>query len=121
MILMKREKLRELQGEMPATAFADSLGISRSQLWRILSGKTSAGENFIEKFMLRYPDKSVNDYFYVKEAPMTDAGEPSAGQMPQAPPTHQEARGERPQGTFFAAPASRMAKGRDPRKRGDAH
>jgi hypothetical protein len=26
MILLKREKLQELQGDMPATAFADSLG-----------------------------------------------------------------------------------------------
>lgn len=70
MILLKREKFHELRGDMPATAFADSLGISRSQLWRILSGKTSAGERFIEKFMRRFPDKSVNDFFYVKEEPM---------------------------------------------------
>lgn len=120
MILLKREKLQELQGDMPATAFADSLGISRSQLWRILSGKTSAGESFIEKFMRRFPDKSVNDYFYVKEEPLADAEDPDTGQMPQAPPTSQEARKERPQGTFFAAPTLPAKRGRGSRKRGDA-
>lgn len=119
MILLKREKLRELQGDMPAKAFADSLGISRSQLWRILSGKTSAGEGFIEKFMRRFPDKSVNDYFYVKEEAPADAGEPGTEQMAQAPLTSHEAKKERPQGTFFAAPDSPAKKGRGPRKRGD--
>ena len=54
----------ELQGDMTDIEFANHLGISRSQLFRVRNGKSFVGENFIEKFMICYPDKSVNEYFF---------------------------------------------------------
>ena len=66
MIAMRSEKFWELQGDLSDAAFASSLGISRTQLWRARAGKASIGADFLEKFMVRYPELSVNDYFFVK-------------------------------------------------------
>lgn len=65
MIRINAKAFLELQGDISDAAFARKLGISRSQLWRIRTEKSAVGGDFIEKFMLCFPEKSVNDYFFV--------------------------------------------------------
>ena len=69
MIRMNVKAVQELQGDISDAAFARKLGVSRSQLWRIRTEKSAVGEDFIERFMLCFPDKSVNDYFFVQSVP----------------------------------------------------
>lgn len=69
MIRMNVEAFYKLQGDMSDSAFARKLGISRSQLFRVRKGESSVGESFIEKFMICYPDKLLNDYFFTRSVP----------------------------------------------------
>lgn len=69
MIRLNEKAFLELQGNVSDAAFARKLGVSRSQLWRIRRGKSAVGADFIEKFMLTYSEKSVNDYFFVSPVP----------------------------------------------------
>lgn len=69
MVRMNVKAFLELQGDISDAAFARKLGVSRSQLWRVRTEKSAVGVDFIEKFMLSYPEKSVNDYFYVEFVP----------------------------------------------------
>lgn len=69
MICINRERFYTLQGELTDTAFAKRLGVSRSQLWRIKNGHCAVGSDFMEKFMIAYPDRLLNEYFFVKFVP----------------------------------------------------
>lgn len=69
MIRINVKAFLELQGDISDAAFARKLGISRSQLWRIRTEKSAVGGDFIEKFMLSYPEKSINDYFFAETVP----------------------------------------------------
>ncbi len=71
MIRMDMKASLELQGDVSDAEFARRLGVSRTQLWRIRQGKSAVGGEFIEKFMRCYPEKSVNDYFFVTNVPST--------------------------------------------------
>ncbi len=64
MIYVNLEKLDKLQGGLSDTAYAKELGISRSQYWRVKHGNSAVGADFIEKFMVKYPDLSVHDCFF---------------------------------------------------------
>ena len=64
MIRMNLERTLQLQGDMTDTAFARKLGVSRSQLWRIRTKRSSVGADFIEKFMAAYPSENIDDYFF---------------------------------------------------------
>ena len=70
MIRMKVNAFLKLQGDISDAAFARKLGVSRSQLWRIRTEKSAVGGDFIEKFMLAYPEKTVNDYFFAETVPV---------------------------------------------------
>ena len=48
-----------------ATKFANNLGVSRSQVWRVLNGKCNPGEEFIAKFKAAYPTKLFEEYFFI--------------------------------------------------------
>lgn len=107
MIRMNVKAFLELQGNISDAAFARKLGISRSQLWRIRTEKSAVGGDFIEKFMLCYPDKPLNDYFFAESVP--EAAQKSVSD------THR--------GNFFALPVpltARKSKGGTAKKRGDA-
>ena len=69
MICINRDRFYTLQGELTDTAFAKQLGVSRSQLWRIKNGRCAVGTDFMEKFMIVYPDRLLNDYFITKIVP----------------------------------------------------
>lgn len=69
MIRMNVKAFLELQGSISDAAFARKLGVSRSQLWRIRTEKSAVGGDFIEKFMICFPEKSVNDYFFAVAVP----------------------------------------------------
>ncbi len=71
MIRMNVKAFLELQGDISDAEFARKLGVSRSQLWRIRTEKSAVGSDFIEKFMLCFPEKSVNDYFFALSVPKT--------------------------------------------------
>lgn len=45
--------------------FANNLGVSRSQVWRILNNKSNPGEEFIAKFKAAYPTKLFEEYFFI--------------------------------------------------------
>ena len=96
MIRMNVKAFLELQGDISDAAFARKLGVSRSQLWRIRKEKCAVGGDFIEKFMLCYPDKPVNEYFFAETVPET-AQEVTSG-------THR--------GKFFASPVPEAARKR---------
>jgi len=107
MIRINEKAFLELQGDISDAAFARKMGISRSQLWRIRTEKSAVGGDFIEKFMLCFPEKSVNDYFFV--ATVAEAA--------------QKGTDDTRRGNFFASPvaeAARKGKGGTTRKRGDA-
>ena len=108
MIRMNVKAFLELQGDTSDAAFARKMGISRSQLWRIRTEKSAVGGDFIEKFMLCFPEKYVNDYFF-------------AVTVPEAA---QQSTDDTQKGNFFASPvalAARKGKSGTARKRGDAH
>ncbi len=65
MIRIREEKFWELQGEQTDEAFSKKLGVSRTQLWRIKTGKASVGAGFLERFMGCYPELPLNDYFFI--------------------------------------------------------
>ena len=107
MIRMNVKAFLELQGNISDAAFARKLGVSRSQLWRIRTEKSAVGGDFIEKFMLCFPEKSVNDYFFAFAVPETA----------------QESTSDTRRGNFFASPVPSTARkggGGTARKRGDA-
>ena len=66
MLCINTERMFQLQGEMTDSEFAKKLGISRSQLWRVRTGKSSAGAEFITKFKAAFPTESIDDYFFTK-------------------------------------------------------
>ena len=106
MIRINEKAFLELQGDISDAAFAREMGISRSQLWRIRTEKSAVGGDFIEKFMLCFPEKSVNDYFFVVAVP--EAAQKVADDTRRA--------------NFFASPvplAARKGKSGTARKRGD--
>mgnify|MGYP002626575511 CR=1 FL=1 len=104
MIRMNLKAFLELQGNTSDAAFARKLGISRSQLWRIRTEKSAVGGDFIEKFMLCFPEKSVNDYFF-------------AVAVPEAA---QECTDDTRKGNFFASsvPVTARKRGGTAKKRG---
>ena len=63
MLCVNIDKLYELQGEMNETQMAKKLGISRSQLWRIKTGHSSVGQEFIAKFKKSFPEIRIDDIF----------------------------------------------------------
>ena len=107
MIRMNVKAFLELQGDISDAAFARKMGISRSQLWRIRTEKSAVGGDFIEKFMLCFPEKSVNDYFFAVAVP--EAAQKSVDDTRK--------------GNLFTSPvvlAARKGNGGTARKRGDA-
>ena len=62
---MDIDKLYRLQGQDTDKSFSEKLGISRSQLWRIKTGKSYPGIDFIEKFLRCYPEEPFGEYFFV--------------------------------------------------------
>ena len=67
MLCVNIDKLYELQGEMNETQMAKKLGISRSQLWRIKTGHSSVGQEFIAKFKKSFPEIRIDDIFFVSD------------------------------------------------------
>lgn len=70
MIRMNVSAFLELQGDISDAEFARRLGISRTQLWRIRREKSAVGGDFIEKFMIAYPEMSLNKYFFTDAVPL---------------------------------------------------
>lgn len=69
MLTLNVEKSYELQGDMTDTEFAKFLGISRTQLWRARTKQSAVGSDFLAKFKEKYPDKQLEDYFFVSDVP----------------------------------------------------
>lgn len=53
----KLDFLRELQGDMTQTQFADVLGVTQSYLSRIYLGKREAGRDVIANLLRAFPDQ----------------------------------------------------------------
>ena len=57
----------KLQGDMTESEMAKTLNISRSHLWRLKTKSSAVGQEFIMKFKNRYPNESVDDYFFIDD------------------------------------------------------
>jgi DNA-binding Xre family transcriptional regulator len=66
-IKLNATALWELQGQTSETEYAEKLGVSRTQLWRVKTGKP-VGQKFIAKFKTLYPEKKIEDYFIIGQA-----------------------------------------------------
>lgn len=67
MLCVNIDRMYRLQGGMSDTAFAKKLGVSRSQLWRVRTRKSSVGAEFLAKFMNAFPEERIDEYFFSKE------------------------------------------------------
>lgn len=68
MIYINKEKLQKLledEGITPSK-FAKKIGISRTQIWRILESKSNPGAEFISKFKQAYPRETFEEYFFTE-------------------------------------------------------
>lgn len=63
MIRIRQDMFSRLQGDMTDKKFAETLGINRSQLFRVKNGYSSVGAGLLEGFMLAFPELNVHDYF----------------------------------------------------------
>lgn len=45
---------------------AEALGVSRSQLWRILNGLSNPGEQFIAGFKKAFPEENFDKFFLLE-------------------------------------------------------
>ncbi len=75
MIRMNVPAFLDLQGDISDAEFARRLGVSRSQLWRIRGEKSAVGGNFIEKFMIAYPDMPLNANLFCQKCGANDTEE----------------------------------------------
>ncbi len=66
-IKVRGEMLEILQGELSNKAFSDALGLDYSHLWRVKTGRTNPGEEFIAKILGAFPKKKFDDLFYVEK------------------------------------------------------
>ncbi len=64
-VRVKNEMLEILQGELSNKAFAEALGLDYTHLWRVKSGRTNPGEDFIAKVLNAFPRKKFDDLFYL--------------------------------------------------------
>ncbi|MCL2369862.1 MAG: hypothetical protein FWC80_01340 [Firmicutes bacterium] len=62
-IILKNGSLFALQGFMTEQEFANKLGVSREQLWRIKKRKSFVGKNFVSKFKNAFPNENLDNYF----------------------------------------------------------
>lgn len=69
MLRLNASKFLELQGDRSESNMAKFIGISRSQLWRIKKGRSAVGGEFLSKFKRRYPNESLDDYFFESDVP----------------------------------------------------
>lgn len=66
-IIARSEEILKLidKENLNMTNFALKLGVSRTQLWRILNSKTAVGAEFLSKFFNTYPNLKFEEYFFV--------------------------------------------------------
>ena len=57
------DRLYELQGRTTNKDFAGMLGVTRSQLWRIVTEKSKPGTKFIANFKRAFPDEPIDAIF----------------------------------------------------------
>ena len=65
MLCVNIDKLYELQGEMNETQMA-------KKLWRIKTGHSSVGQEFIAKFKKSFPEIRIDDIFFVSDVPLKE-------------------------------------------------
>jgi len=65
LILVNKENLEKLQGEMNESDFASKIGVNRSHLWRIKNGAPVGGD-FIERVKTAFPNAAFEECFVVE-------------------------------------------------------
>ncbi|MBE3588136.1 MAG: helix-turn-helix transcriptional regulator [Thermoanaerobacteraceae bacterium] len=58
--IQSRENLNDM-------AFAAKIGIDKTMLWRIKTGRNNPGHEFIAKFLIAYPNVKFEDIFFLKQ------------------------------------------------------
>jgi len=66
MLNLNIDKFKELQKQkkLNMTDMSKLIGITRSHLWRLLSGQCKPGEKFIAGFKRAFPDEDFNLFFF---------------------------------------------------------
>jgi DNA-binding XRE family transcriptional regulator len=67
LILLKKDIFKNLQescGKQEDTSMAEFLGVSRSTVWRIRTGKMQPGPDFIAAVLNKFPEKRFEDVFF---------------------------------------------------------
>lgn len=64
-INVKPGALELLQGCFTDSEFADKIGIDRTMLWRIKTGRNKPGQEFIARILTAYPNKRFEDIFFL--------------------------------------------------------
>lgn len=61
--------LLEIQTEekLSDMAFAAKIGIDKTMLWRIKTGRNNPGQEFIAKFLTAYPNMKFEDVFFLSQ------------------------------------------------------
>lgn len=67
MISINKESFNKLLGKenLKVSQFANKLGISRTQVWRVLNFKCNPGTEFIARFKQAYPKEKFEEYFFI--------------------------------------------------------
>ncbi|MEL7566415.1 MAG: helix-turn-helix transcriptional regulator [Dehalobacterium sp.] len=64
-INVKPGALEKLQGKLTDSDFAAFIGIDRTMLWRVKTGRNRPGKEFIARILTAYPHKSFEDIFFL--------------------------------------------------------
>lgn len=62
------------------TEIANLIGVSRSQLWRILNGQCNPGEQFIAGFKKAFPEENFDKFFLIEMVQQGDTSNKSKQQ-----------------------------------------
>ena len=57
--------LEKLQGKRTDSDYADFIGIDRTMLWRIKTGRNKPGQEFIARVLAAHPDKLFEEIFFL--------------------------------------------------------
>ncbi|MEM5777674.1 MAG: hypothetical protein QXJ06_04490 [Candidatus Aenigmatarchaeota archaeon] len=73
-IFLNKEEFLKLQKKtnLNFTEIANKIGISRSQLWRILNGHSNPGERFIAGFKMAFAEENFDKFFLIKPLRKSD-------------------------------------------------
>lgn len=65
-LAINQDEFSKLIDKYGPIALAKKMGISRTQLWRVLKGHCGPGEDFITAFKRAFPNQEFDKFFLIK-------------------------------------------------------